>query len=359
MERTEDKSILITDKEFQKVLMKWGELSKTQKTEIQKKHKLSDDDIVTLSQLLFSLDFKTFEQPQSVVDEAFKDTLWQLAERSNSSKHQFGSRNFHHYFSRIAAILIIPLLIYTIYIQFPGLNKFGAETASQLVTITSQTGTITKLVLPDGSKVTLNAGSTLLYPSQFDKKSRNVQLEGEGYFEVVKNKKVPMVISTGNMNLKVYGTSFNVNAYQKEDFVKVTLIEGSVSLSSPNVKINGKDEFFITPGQTATYLKNAKEISVQTDDTFLFTAWKDGVLIFRNSKFETILKQLALKFNVDIELKDKNLASIPMDATFRYENINEILRLLSLSTPFKFHYADSQKLKDGTFTKSKIFIEKE
>jgi ferric-dicitrate binding protein FerR (iron transport regulator) len=156
----------------------------------------------------------------------------------------------------------------------------------------------------------------------------------------------------------VYGTSFNVNALESAKFVKVTLIEGSVSLSSKGEKIEGKNEFFITPGQTVTYQQNTKDVTLQTDDTFLYTAWKNGIIIFRNKTFASVLQQLSEKFNVDIELKDNSLAAIPMDATFRDENINEILRLLALSTPFRYHYGEQQKLADGTFAKSKIYIER-
>lgn len=167
-----------------------------------------------------------------------------------------------------------------------------------------------------------------------------------------------MIVSAGNLNFKVYGTSFNVNSYPSENFVKVTLVEGSISLSSKLGKFNGEDEFFITPGQTVTYFNESKQLNVQNVDTYLFTAWKDGLLVFRNTTFESVLKQLSRRYNVNIELKDEQLASIPMDATFRDENINEILRLLSLGTRFKYRYAPTKKLPDGSFERSKIYIEK-
>ena len=358
MKRTEDISILITDKSFQKILLEWGDLTETRKAEIYSEYELNIDDIVVLQQMWLSLDFITFEHPESEIEKALEETIWKLSERNNSSSQSTPLRKLYEQFARIAAILIIPVILYTTYIQFFGPDKAMTEVASQQITITSQAGTITKLALPDGSTVYLNSGSTISYPTKFDGHSRNVALTGEGYFEVVKNKKVPMVVSAGNVNLKVYGTSFNVNASRSANFVKVTLVEGSVSLSSREGKIEGKDEFFITPGQTATFSKDSKDLTLQNEDTFLFTAWKDGVLLFRNTTFETVLKQLSCKFNVDVELKDKSLASIPLDATFRDENINEILRLLALSTPFQFYYGTPQKLQDGTFAKSKIFIEK-
>jgi len=358
MEQKQDISMLITDREFQKILSEWSSISGEGKAEVCQKYSLTEDDVKTLQQLWFGLDFQEFEQPQTEVEAALDETLWKLTERNSVASRSL-SRKLYDYFSRIAAILIIPVLIYTAYVQYGGQFKSRINNnLAQMVTVTSQAGTVTQLALPDGSKVYLNSGSTISYLSVFASDIRKVSLKGEGYFEVVKNKKVPMEVSAGNVSLKVYGTSFNVNALESSKFVKVTLIEGSVSLSSKGETIEGKKEFFITPGQTVTYQQNTKDISLQTDDTFQYTAWKDGIIIFRNKTFESVLQQLSEKFNVDIELKDKSLASIPMDATFRDENINEILRLLALSTPFRYQYGEQQKLPDGTFAKSKIYIEK-
>ena len=355
--KEQDISMLITDREFQEILMEWSSMGGERKAEVCQKYGLTENDVKTLQQLWLGLDFREFDQPRTEVEEALDETLWKLTERKENAPRSL-SRKLYEHFARIAAILIIPILIYTAYVQFYSHPKSGSSTAAQMVTVTSQAGTVTQLALPDGSKVYLNSGSTISYPSVFASDLRKVSLKGEGYFEVVKNKKVPMEVSAGNVSLKVYGTSFNVNALESEKFVKVTLVEGSVSLSSKGEAIQGKNEFFITPGQTVTYQQNTKEINLQTDDTFQYTAWKDGIIIFRNKTFASVLQQLSEKFNVDIELKDRSLASIPMDATFRDENINEILRLLALSTPFRYHYGEQQKLADGTFAKSKIYIER-
>ena len=358
MKRSEDISILLTDKNFQKLLSEWVGYSEEKRAEVFREYDLTANDVEILLQLWFGLDFYSFEHPQTVIEEALEETIWKLAERKKASSQKNPVRKLYEQFARIAAILIIPLILYTAYIQFFKVDQTLREATSQLLTVSSQAGTITKLALPDGSKVCLNAGSTISYPNNFDSNTRKVSLTGEAYFEVAKNKKVPMVVSAGNVNLKVYGTSFNVNAFPSEGFVIITLVEGSVSLSSPSGKFKGKNEFFIEPGQTITYFDDSKKLFVQNEDPFLYIAWKDGMLVFKNNTFETVLKRLSRKFNVDIELKDQTLASIPMDATFRDENINEILRLLSLSTPFRFYYGSPQKLPDGTFAKSKIYINK-
>lgn len=358
MKQAEDISILITDKNFQKILSGWAGFSDEKKAEVCCEYELTAKDVEILLQLWYGLDFHSIEHSQTIIEEALEETIWKLAERKNIPSENHPIKRLYEQFARIAAILILPMILYTAYIQFFKVEQTLPEATSQLVTVSSQAGTITNLELPDGSRVCLNAGSSISYPSYFNGSTRDVSLTGEAYFKVVKNKKMPMVVSAGNVNLKVYGTSFNVNALPSEEFIKVTLVEGIVTLSSPSEKYKGKNEFLIEPGQTVTYFDNSKKLIVKNEDTFLYTAWKDGVLIFKNNTFETVLKQLSYKYNVDIELKNQTLASIPMDATFRDENINEILRLLSLSTPFQFYYGSPQKLPDGTFAKSKIYIEK-
>ncbi len=358
MKRAEDISILITDKNIQKLLSEWTGFNEEKRAEVCSEYGLTAKDVEILLQLWFGLDFHSFEHPKALTEEALAETIWKIAERKNTHSAKRPIRRLYEQFARIAAILIIPIILYTTYIQFFKVDQNLTEATSQLITVSSQAGTITNMSLPDGSKVCLNAGSSISYPNHFYGSTRNVLLTGEAYFQVVKNKKVPMVVSARNVNLKVYGTSFNVNAFPSEATVRVTLVEGSISLSSPSEKLKGKDEFFIESGQTVTYFNDSKKLTVQNEDTFFYTAWKDGILVFRNNTFTTVLKQLSSKFNVDIELKDQSLASIPMDATFREENINEILRLMALGTPFRYYYESPRKLSDGTFAKSKIYIVK-
>ncbi len=358
MKRAEDISILVTDKKFQKILLEWTRLSEEKKTEVYREYELTAKDVEILQQLWLGLDFHPFEHSPEVIQSALDETIWELAERNNGATQRVGFRKLQEQFSKIAAILIIPILLYTAYFQFFKIDTSALATSQQTITVNSQPGTISNIILPDGSKVYLNAESSVSYPNYFNSSERNVSVKGEAYFEVVKNKHTPMIVSVGNVKLKVYGTSFNVNAFPSDKYAKVTLVEGSVSLSLSLGKIKGKDEFFIEPGQTVTFYDDSKKLVVENENAFLYTAWKDGTLVFKNNTFDSVLTRLSRKFNVDIELKDQSLATIPMDATFRNENINEILRLLSLSTPFRYYYGNSQKLSDGSYAKSKIYIEK-
>lgn len=352
-------SLLANNKKFQNILSGWINFSAAEKADICREYELTIEEIEILRQLWLGIDFKKFRHPRTIVDDTLEDIIWKIAERENAPIEKTFVRRLYEQFTKIAAILIVPILLYTTYIQFFKDDTSVAHTEiSQIITVKSQAGTITKLTLPDGSKICLNAGSSISYQNRFEGCCREVSLTGEAYFDVTKNKKMPMIVSAGHVKLKVYGTSFNVNAFSQEEFVKVTLVEGSVSLSSPNKKFKDENEFFINPGNTVTYFGGSNELVIQNDNTYYYTAWKDGLLVFKNSSFATVLTELSRKFNVDIELKDQTLASVRMDATFKDENINEILRLLSLSTPFKYNYGSSVKSSDGTFAKSKIYITK-
>ena len=358
MKEEKDQAILIANKEFQKILSTWKELNEKEKGLVCGKYDLKDTaEVDELRLLWLGLDFRVPELEDPTIEYQLEETIWKIADRKG--RGIFGNSKFkkiHKHFGQIAAILIVPLLIYTGYLQFYNPSSKQGK-IPHLITVNASAGVVTQLALPDGTKVFLNSESSITYPEYFQKISREVSIKGEVFFEVIKDKKKPMLVSMNNLKVKVYGTTFNVDAFPDENYSRVTLVEGSVALSSPSMKLNGKDEFFIEPGQTVTLYEKSKKLKIDTSDPFVFTAWKDGFLVFENTPFEVILKKLSRKFNVDIILKDSQLASIPMDATFTDESVSEILRLLSIGTSFRFYYEKPKKLNDGSFERSKIYIE--
>lgn len=358
MKNVEDISILLTGKKFQEILKKWPEFGEAKREEILTLYGISEADMNVLLQVWAGLRFRAVEYSPTEIEDAYEETLWKIAAQKRPNDSRFGIKIVYKYFSKVAAILLLPLLLYAIYVGYSKAKLISSISGGEPITVVSQPGTLTNLVLPDGTKVCLNAGSSISYPNHFYGSVRNVQLSGEAYFQVTKNKHFPMVIATDKLKLKVYGTSFNVNAFPGEDFERVTLVEGSISLSGKQLKFNGKDELFVVPGQTVSFYGSQKKLVIENKDTFPFTAWKDGILVFRNTSFQKVLKRLSRRFNVDLQLKDNSLAELPLDATFKDENVNEILRLLELSIPFEYSYEQPQKLPDGTFQKSKIDIVK-
>lgn len=166
----------------------------------------------------------------------------------------------------------------------PVINKLTVPKGSQF-----------RLVLPDGTKAWLNAASELLFPSDFEGGQRLVQLEGEGYFEVVTNAAQPFVVQTGGMQIEVLGTQFNVKAYRGEPNIQAALLEGSVRI----VTGAGKGTI-MRPGEVAT-VDSAATVRITKDpDVAQAAAWKDGVFSFRNADIAVILREIGRWYDVEI-----------------------------------------------------------
>jgi hypothetical protein len=181
------------------------------------------------------------------------------------------------------------------------------------------------IFLSDGTHVFLNAGSSLKYPVNFlEGEQRQVFLEGEAYFDVVHDSKTPFLVGTQELDVKVYGTKFNISNYASDTAIDVVLIEGSVGL---NAKTNTSENMLkLTPGFKGAFDKTKKTLATEKVDTTLYTAWMDDNLIFRNAPFTTIIKRLERQYNVIIINNNKQLSHEAFNATF--ETKKETLELV-------------------------------
>jgi transmembrane sensor len=166
-------------------------------------------------------------------------------------------------------------------------------------TISTPKGGQYQLELPDGSLVWLNATSSIRFPTSLVEKERRVEITGEAYFEVTKNRDKPFIVTINNSEVQVLGTHFNINAYNDEDAVKTTLLEGSVKF------INGANANILKPGQQSQLTKNGIVKVVSDVDVDKVVAWKNGLFDFDNAGIETIMRQLSRWYNVDIEYNGK------------------------------------------------------
>nr|WP_247679800.1 FecR family protein [Chitinophaga polysaccharea] len=160
--------------------------------------------------------------------------------------------------------------------------------------LTTPAGGQYQLVLPDGTKVWLNAASSLRFPAGFDGKERRVELSGEAYFEVAQDTKMPFVVQSGDKQVQVLGTHFNLMAYQEEPSTDVTLLEGVVKV------IHRADTALLKPGQQAK-LADARRIQlVPHADTEKIIAWKNGFFSLNGEGTEVVMRQLARWYNAEI-----------------------------------------------------------
>ncbi len=203
----------------------------------------------------------------------------------------------------------------------------NGEMQNELIynTLTNPRGSnVINMTFADGSRVWLNAGSSIKYPVTFSGDERSVVVSGEAYFEVMPDKQKPFVVSHADMKIKVLGTSFNVNAYDDEQDIKVTLLEGSVQTSLV------KGEWVILkPGQQAQIaneIKVKKEVNVDA-----VIAWKNGLFAFDQSDLKSVMRQIARWYDMEVEyageIPDRKFGG----AISRMSNVSNVLRVLEES----------------------------
>jgi len=210
------------------------------------------------------------------------------------------------------------------YVINPNANA-SEEDANSFNTLSTPTGGQYNIVLADGTKVFLNAVSSIKYPTQFNGDQRIVELEGEAYFEVAKNKSKPFLVKSANQTIEVLGTHFNVHAYNNESVIKTTLLEGSVAVSSKNQKA------ILKPGQQANISESSSKIAVKEVDTEAAIAWKNGRFKFDNADLKSVMKQLERWYGIKVEYRG-DVSDVRFNGgTFRNKNLSEVLKVLELS----------------------------
>lgn len=194
-----------------------------------------------------------------------------------------------------------------------------------------------KLVLSDGTKIWMNSHSKLKYPVAFGHKQRRVFLEGEAFFDVAKDSLSPFIVSVNNFDVKVLGTSFNVSAYNRDETIKTTLVEGKVNIKD---KI-WKNTSLLLPNDQFIFNKangENKKIKVNTN---LYTSWKDGRFVFEQERLDEIMLRLSRWYDIEVFFlgEEKKSLTFTGDIT-RYESIVEILELIELTNKVRFTIKD-------------------
>jgi len=198
-------------------------------------------------------------------------------------------------------------------------------------TIHVPAGQRAELTLTDGTKVWLNAKTTFIFPNHFSANSRNVTLDGEGYFDVTINKKQPFIVKTAKYDVKVWGTQFNVMAYSGNPIFETSLLEGSVELLSP-----GTDKGLMINPNERIFLENNHLVRAPISH-FNHFLWKDGLISFDDESFPEMVSKLELYFDLKIDIKNDKILNNRYTGKFRTKDgVDHILRVLQLSNQFKF-----------------------
>jgi len=290
----------------------------------------------------------------SEIDEV--DSYAAFAQVSNRISGNTHPVRFLQLLTRVAAILFIPLAVasgWVFYKQYS--QKDSGELAMQ--EITSPAGIRSQVVLPDGSKVWLNAESTLKFPVPFQQNIRNVDLKGEAFFEVTRNEKKPFVVHSGSVNVKVLGTRFDCKAFDEDKTIEVILEEGKVALNSGNQ--NGENEAILKPGDHAVIEKSTGKMNIQSEDIGKYIAWHKGKLVFSNTPISEVAQMLERWYGVEVVINDKDILNYRFTTTFDNESIFHVIELLGLSSPIQLKYIPASIAKDNkTQNRAKVLISK-
>lgn len=257
------------------------------------------------------------------IDEAYQET----------SRRLFGEVTYRrqHLWLRIAAVWAVPLLLL-------GVSWYFYQRGSQLATDAKVTymhkftayGECELVTLPDSTKVWLNGGSTLIYPSRFVSSDRNVCLSGEAFFDVTKDASHPFVVNINQIKVKVLGTTFNVSSYPNNEDITTTLETGKVELT-----VEGKAKpYILNPNDQLVYNSKTGEVSISQVNAKRYSSWRSGELFFNNIPFDKVIEQLERAYHVNIYVLSGKYSSQTLRAHFNSKDtIKDVMDIFKMLIP--------------------------
>ncbi len=256
---------------------------------------------------------------------------------------------------RIAAVFVFALILGGSGFYFLNINKL--QFSSQLVEYVAPLGSRSFLKLPDGTKVWLNAGTSVKYKNNYGVANRNITLTGEAFFDVAKNKNLPFNVETSAITITAIGTQFNVKAYSEENVIETTLIEGSVSLKTVNDNL--KTPYLLKINEKAVFSKSTKTLAISNTtqkvnavnkpnktkpsltilksiDPKPIISWKDKRWIISNQKLSELSVKLERRYDVNFIFENESLKNYAFGGTLEDENLNQVMEVISLAAPIKY-----------------------
>ncbi len=261
--------------------------------------------------------------------------------------------------TRVAAVLTIPLLMLSIWSLFLHEKPVHfAEIGLTWQELQSPAGMRSQVILPDGTRMWLNAESKVRYSIPFTREYRSVELTGEAYLEVAKNEASPFLVQSGKALVEVLGTQFNVKAYPDEDQVEVALREGSVKFAFLNSN-NQQQHLQLKSGDYLVFTKTDEQVQLENGDLDKYIAWHTNTLILDDTPMEEVARLLERWYGVDVTLLGQELKKYRFTTTFENESLFQVIELLKLSSPITIKYIPGKINRDtGNAEQSKVIISK-
>lgn len=336
------------------ILIKYldGTLTDEERTRVDDWVAESTENEKLLEQVYFTLQVTDRLRVMESVDSEMALVRFKSRVRKQNKKVSF--RRSLQFMQRVAAILFIPVLVLSAYFFM----QTGKEKV-RMVEVRTNPGVVSTFELPDGSKVWLNAGSSLKYPENFWPECRLVELTGQGYFEVTKNPEKPFIVKVDPVySVEVLGTRFDVSAYNDDDVVSTTLVEGSVKLNI--AQAGGKIVHqILKPDEKADFTRVGGKLSITSVNADNKVAWRNGEIIFKNTPMGQVLKTLRRHYNVQFNVKDRDVLNAIITARFKNEQLPQVMEYIKLASDIKFKIDKPVITNDNRLEMSVIEISKE
>ena len=265
--------------------------------------------------------------------ENFRNRVESQKEIQSTSRRGFSLSALWRYAAVVAIIIAVGCISYW-------QGEVNVKDTFADISVEAPLGSKTKLYLPDGTLVWLNAGSRMTYSQGFGVDNRKVELEGEGYFEVKRNEKIPFFVKTKDLQLQVLGTKFNFRDYPEDHEVVVSLLEGKVGL---NNLLREEKEAVLSPDERAVLNKANGLLTVESVTASNASQWTDGYLFFDEELLPDIAKELERSYNVKIHIANDSLKTFRFYGNFvrREQNIQEVLEALASTEKMQYKIEES------------------
>ncbi|WP_423128758.1 FecR family protein [Gaoshiqia sp. Z1-71] len=260
------------------------------------------------------------------------DKAWaRLESKMNRKKDRFV---LFRQIGKYAAVFILALFLGGLGYSWLQPQFNSGFSSSAIVEYTAPYGSKTSLKLTDGSLVWLNAGTTLRYNQRFGNRNREVELSGEAYFEVAKNKTLPFTVNAKEISVTALGTKFNVKAYPDETAIQTILLEGAVKLQ--NHTTGKPSEVFLKAGQKALFSPTSNQFTVLTSTDASEVSWTTDKWVIKNTRLGELAKLLERRYNIDFKFSEERIKEYEFGGTIQGETIEQVLTAISYSAPLKY-----------------------
>ena len=246
----------------------------------------------------------------------------------------------------VAAVALIVLMAASAAIYF----RSNQPNMIQYAEIGALRGQKASVTLPDGTKITLNSESTLKYSTNYNQSDRAVELVGEAYFEVAKNKKIPFVVKAGKLEIEAKGTAFNIKAYPTDNSISTTLTEGKIEVKTPLDVLN------MIPNERMEYNNTDQTFRKLTlTDAVGSIGWLNDELSFENATLAEVVANFSRIYNIDIQFASESIKEQRFTGKINNNSLLSVLRIISFTSPIRFEQKDSVVILYEVPSEKKLF----